>query len=161
MEDINSATKNYKKFLIDAVKSMRIADHMTYVTYPLVNEKRLFIKILEEIYKTVLNGIKTIINYEEIPKITDSLLSDSDYITYFFSKDYQKKYNLTNLQMKGLREIIGINEKHKKSSVEFVKKDKMVIMTDNLKVEALNIRLIKEHLLLIKEFLMRISLKIR
>jgi len=161
MEDINSTAKNYKKFLIDAVKSMRIADHMTYVTYPLMNEKRLFIKILEEIYKTVINGIKTIINYEETSEIADSLTADSDYINYFFAKNYQKKYNFTNLQIKGIKEIIGINEKHKKSSVEFVKKDKIVIMSDNLKVEALNIRLIKEHLLLIKEFLMKISLKIR
>ena len=42
--------EKYKENLIEASKRLRIADHMTYVTFPLVNEHRLLLKIFDEIY---------------------------------------------------------------------------------------------------------------
>ena len=52
------------EYLEDAIKSLQIADHMTYVTYPLIKDEKLLLKILKEINKCVVNCIKVIV-FEE------------------------------------------------------------------------------------------------
>ena len=55
---------NFHKNFEDAIRHLQIADHMAYVTFPLVNEKRLMIKIFDETYKSVVNSINAILKYE-------------------------------------------------------------------------------------------------
>ena len=44
--------------------------------------------------------------------------------------------------------------------MEFVKKNKIIILSDNLQTQTLDIYKIKEFLLVAKEFLMKINLRI-
>ena len=53
-----------KRYLKEAARHLQIADHMTYVTFPIVNEKKLIIKIFEEIFKSIQNSINSAIYYE-------------------------------------------------------------------------------------------------
>ena len=55
---------NFHKNFDDAVRHLQIADHMAYVTFPLINEKRLMIKIFDETYKSVINSMNAILKYE-------------------------------------------------------------------------------------------------
>ena len=72
-----------------------------------------------------------------------------------FIEKCAKNYALNNEQIKKIKEILEINKRHKQSSMEFVKKDKIVILSDSLKTEILNIQIIKQYLLLAKELLMK------
>jgi hypothetical protein len=65
-----------------------------------------------------------------------------------------KNYGLTNKQIKEIREILELNKQHNQSAMEFVKKDKIIILSDNLGTRTIDIQKIKEYLLLAKELLM-------
>lgn len=151
--------EKFKENLNIAIRSLQIADHMTYVTFPLVNEKRLLLKIFDEIYKSIISCINTILNYEYLYKRINLYQNNDDNLNTFINK-CSKNYNLTNEQLKKIKEIIELNKKHKQSAMEFVKKDKIVILSDSLKTKTLDIFLIKEYLLIAKELLMKINLKI-
>jgi hypothetical protein len=142
----------------EAVRCLKIADHMTYVTLPLVNEKRLLIKIFDEIYKSILNCINAVLNYEFLYKRIKLYKSVEDNFSTFTEK-CAKNYSLDNLQIKKIKKIFEINKQHKQSAMEFVKKDKVVILNDNLKTQILNLEIIKDYLLLAKEFVMKINTK--
>ena len=71
--------------------------------------------------------------------------------------DVGKNYGLLNEQIKKIKEIIDLNKKHNESAMEFVRKDKVVIMSDSLGTRVLDIRLIKEYLLLAKELMLKVS----
>jgi len=47
-----------------ATKSLQTADHLTYVTFPLLKEQRLLLKVLEELQEAVVNTINAILQYE-------------------------------------------------------------------------------------------------
>ena len=151
--------EKFQENLKEAIRSLRIADHMTYVTFPIVNEQRLLLKIFDEIYKSIINSINAILNYEYLFKRIQIYTNNLDNLNTFANK-CSKEYNLNNEQVKKILEIIALNKKHKKSAMEFVKKDKIIILSDNLKTQTLDIRKIKEYLLSAKELLMKTNQRI-
>ncbi len=151
--------QQFQDNLNKAIRKLQIADHMTYVTYPLINDKRLLLKIFEQIHESIINLMISIVDYETISKDLKILKTDEDKLKRFF-EIYSRTY-LTADQIIRIKEIMQVNLKHKQSAVEFVRKDKIVIMLDDLKTHILDIKTIKHYLLIAKEFLMRVNLRIK
>jgi len=151
--------EEFEKNLKEAVKHLQIADHMTYVTLPLINENRLLLKIFDEIYSSIINCVNSILNYEYLYKRIQLYSNHSDNLDTFVK--IAKDYDLSNEQIKKIKEIISLNKKHKQSAMEFVKKDKVVIMSDGLNTQIIDIRIIKQYLLLAKELLMKVSVRVK
>ena len=152
--------EKFQENLQEAIRSLQIADHMTYVTFPLVNEQRLLLKIFDEIYKSIINSINAILNYEYMYKRIQLYVNNGENIRTFANK-CARNYNLNNEQTKKILEILELNKKHRQSAMEFVKKDKIVILSDSLKTQTLDIHKIKEYLFLAKELLMQANSKIK
>ncbi|MEN9626461.1 MAG: hypothetical protein RL557_789 [archaeon] len=138
----------------DAARNIQIADHMIYVTLPIVNEKRLLLKIFEEIYKAIINSIHSMLSYEEaLGRVKVEGLAES--INQFFT--LARKNGLSHEQLKTIREILELRQWHVASASEFVRREKVVIMSDSLSVKAIDLKRIKEFLLVAKELLLTVS----
>ena len=148
--------EKFEENLKQAIRSLQIADHMTYVTFPLVKEQRLILKIFDEIYKSIIGCINAILNYEYLYKRISLYRDNNDNMQTFMNK-CAKNYTLNNEQIKKIKEILELNKRHKQSAMEFVKKDKIVILSDSLKTQVLNIQIIKQYLLIAKELLMKVN----
>ena len=151
--------EEYEKNLKEAIRHLQIADHITYVTFPLVNEYRLLLKIFDETYLSMIGCINSILNYEYLYKRIKIYENKKDNLDTFMR--IAKNYNLSNEQIKKIIDMIELNKRHKQSAMEFVKKEKVVIMSENLNTQYLDIRLVKEYLLLAKELLMKVSNRIK
>jgi hypothetical protein len=136
--------EEFKITFQQAVKSLQIADHMTYVTFPLVQDKRLLLKIFDEVCKSITNCLRTIIYYEN--PITKPGIQTIH--------KYAQKYTLSNQQIKQVFQILELNKKHKQSAMEFVRDNRIIILSDNLKTQSLDLQIIKQYLLLAKELFM-------
>ncbi|MFH1308327.1 MAG: hypothetical protein ABIH72_05735 [archaeon] len=143
-----------------ASKHLQTADHMTYITYPLIKEKRLLLKILSELHISVINIVNSILQYEYYYKRIQ-IYSDARSNFEEFKDKCAPRYNITVEQVKKILEIIKIAERHKNSPFEFIKDDKIVIMTDNMQTETLTLEKTKGFLLEVKDMLRKASTKIR
>jgi len=152
--------EKFQENLAQAIKNLQIADHMAYVTYPLVNDRRLLLKIFDEIYKSIIGCINTILNYEYLYKRIRLYKENNSNMQTFMNK-CAKNYELTNEQIKKIKEILELNKQHKQSAMEFIKKDKIVILSDNLGTQTIDIQKIKAYLLLAKELLMKTNNKVK
>jgi len=152
--------EKFQENLKEALRALQIADHMTYITFPLVKEQRLILKIFDEIYKSIIGCINAILNYEYLYKRIKLYRDNNDNMQTFIDK-CAKNYTLNNEQIKKIKEILELNKKHKQSAMEFVKKDKVVILSDSLKTQVLTIQIIKQYLLLAKELLMKVNEKMK
>ena len=137
-------------YLNESLKHLQIAEHLTEVIFPLVNEKKLLLKILEQINKSVINSInaanKKIIFRKEInPENKKKIIKQLE------------KLNLKKEQIRKILEIMEINQKHKKSAMEFERNNKAVIMMNDLNTITLNIESIKEYLAIAKTFYIKVS----
>ena len=141
--------------LKEAARHLQIADHMTYVTYPLVNEHRLLLKIFDEIYGSVIGCVNAVLNYEALYKRIRLYSGVRDNFDTFVR--IGKNYDLSNEQIKRIMEIIDLNKKHKQSAMEFVRQDKVVIMSDGLGTKVIDLIIIKQYLLLAKELMVKVK----
>jgi hypothetical protein len=153
-------TEKYQENLGEAIKNLQIADHMTYITLPLVNDNRLLLKIFDNIYKSIIGCINAILNYEYLYKRIKIYKNTEDNLQTFTHK-CAKNYNLTNEQIRKIQQIIILNKQHKQSAMEFVKQNKIVILSDSLGTQTIDVQKIKEFLLLAKELLMHTKNKIK
>jgi hypothetical protein len=151
--------KKFHEYLLDSKRNLQIADHMTYVTFPLINENRLLLKILDEIYKGILNATTAAITYECL-KIKIKISEDSTQNIENFLKEFSTEYSLNSDELRKIIEIIEFHKKHKLSPMEFVKKEKVVIMSKDSRIDTLNIEKTKEYLSVSKSLYKKIEKKL-
>jgi predicted nucleic acid-binding protein len=152
--------QKYEVYYNESVRSLQIADHMTYVTYPLFNEKKLFLKIFDEIYKSIIYSVNAILcNNTSSNKISKLYPNNNENLLEFL--EIHASSLLNKKQINKIKEIIEVYKKHKQSSMEFVKGSNVVIMSDNLNIYTLDIQKIKEYLLVSKELLKLVHKKVK
>ena len=151
--------EKYAESLAQAQKALQIADHMTYITFPLVKEKRLLLKVLTELGSSILSAINSILQFEYTWKRIQ-LYSDAraNFETF---KRVSQRYSISPEQLKILTEILSLSERHKKSPFEFVKNDKIVIMSEGLAPSYLTLEKIKLYLLETKNLVRKAEIKIK
>lgn len=148
----------YEEELKEAVRHLQIADHMTYVTFPLISEYRLLLKIFDEIYLSIVGCAKAALEYEALYKRISLYPGFEDNLDLFFN--LARIYELNHEQVRTIKEIIELHKRHKKSAMEFVKQDRVVIMGDNLGTKVIDILTIKRYLLLAKELMVRVRKRV-
>ena len=145
----------WQENLEKANKHFKIADHMLYVTFSLLKENRLMIKILGELCKCAKDLIRAILQYEyslrrislyKDPKLNLKTFRDKIALRYMGSEDLVVFFR-----------ILDIEKKHEISHLEFVKNEKFVIMLDD-KYETLSVERLKEFIIVLKKVLFRVNM---
>ena len=144
--------EKFLEYLRTAEEKIQTADHMIYITFPLIKDKRLLLKILSEINIIVLNIMNSILQYEYIYKRIN-LTRDAKENLRIFVQECAPRYNITEQELKLILEILDLAKKHKESPFEFVKEEKVVILSENLKPSAITLEKTKEFLLVVKSML--------
>ena len=152
--------EKFTENLDKAAKNLQTADHMLYMTYPLIKEKRLLLKILSETYLVVLNIVNAILQYEYFYKRIN-LYKDSRENFSVFKNKCAPRYGVTEDQVQKILKIFNLAEKHKKSPFEFVRNNKVVIMTNAFKTDTITVEDMKEYIFLSKDLLRKAETRIR
>ena len=144
-----------EKFLeniLEAEKNLRTIDHIIYVTFPLIKDKRLLLKVIQEIKDVVTNCITSILQYEYLYKRI-SLYRDSRENLKTFTEKCAQRYNIGKDEIRLILELFKFVENHKKSPFEFVKDEKIVILSENSKPTTMTLEKTKEFLITAKDIL--------
>lgn len=135
---------DFYELLDSAYKKLLAAEHIYSVILPVVNDKRLLIKILEQLHLSLLNSINALLRYEYAKNGTalykDPKLNFRTFLTCC------SKYGITQNEVDRISEIFILQERHKKSPMEFVKNEKFVILSDDLATDTLSIEQIRGYL---------------
>jgi len=147
--------EKYEESLSRAVKSLETADHMVYVTFPLIKEQKLLLRILVEIYDCLLGLINAMLQYEYYYKRIEVFKEPKDNFQTF--REISPGYGITEYQIEKIIEILKLAERHKKSPFEFVKNENIIIMSEGMKTDVLNLEKIKFYLLESKDILRKVN----
>lgn len=144
-----------EKFLENLEKAknlIRTADHLIYMTFPLVRDKKLLLKIISEIRNGIANCINSILQYEYLYKRI-SLYQEPKTNFKTFKEKCATKYGIMPEEIILILELFEIVEEHEKSPMEFVKDEKVVILSENMKQKTLTVEKTKEFLAMAKNIL--------
>lgn len=148
--------ENFIEALNSAEQRIKTADHIIYITYPLIKEKRLLKKIIEELYESANSIVNMILSYEKFYKRIDH--NEAPLTT--FKEKCASRFNISPQELQTILELFSLAEKYRDSSIEFVRKDKLVIMNDNLRTESIGLDALKRYLSVIKILLQKTKVKI-
>ncbi len=137
--------EKFLEHLEESGKKISTADHLLYVTFPLVKEKRLLLKILEEINQGVISCLNSILQYEYLFKKI-KLYSEPKQNFEVFKQKCAPRFSITQNEIKSIVELFEIVKAHKKSPFEFVRDEKIVILSDDMKQKIINLEKAKEFL---------------
>lgn len=146
------------ELLDKAERSLRTADHMVYITYPLIKENKLLKKILEDLCESANLTVQAILNYESAYKRVS--LQDTKTNLMLFKEHCAARFNIEPSELQILFELFSLAEKYKASSMDFIRKDKLVIMSDSLRTESVGLEQLKKYLNLIKVLILKARTKI-
>jgi len=138
-------------------KKIQIADHILTQTYPLINDPKLLLAGLENIFLALTNSIGSLLYYERLFKKIPPFQNNFSSKFNMFRAKCVPKYNFTNEQVDLIQDTKDIILQHKKSPVEFTRKDRFVICSDNYSMKTISIDKIKDYLSKAKLFIQEIN----
>jgi len=136
--------KQLADYYIEAEKSCRAADHMIWITYPVVKDKSILLKALENLHNSATKIITLILKYEYLHKRIQ-LYRDTEKNLETFFKKCSNIHSLSSQDINNIRSIIRISRKCKESTFEFSKAEKAVIMEENGEITELSLSELKEY----------------
>jgi len=148
---------DYRDLVRGAIRSIKRADHLTYMTLPLVKDNRLILSIMENIQISFLQGMDALLEYERLYKRIMPLPQNFESRYAIFRDKLINKYDITSQEaelIKTLRETI---KAHKNSPIEFSRPDKFVICNEDYRVRTISVQEIKQYILTAKGFLRKVE----
>jgi len=144
--------EKFAERLTESERIIKTADHMIYMAFPMIKDKRILLKSISEMKRAIANCITIILQYEYIHKRI-SLYRDPKANFKVFVEKCAARYGITPEEIKTIIELFDLVEKHKKSAMEFIKDDKIIILSDRMKSETLTLERTKNFLKISKSIL--------
>ncbi len=152
--------EKFVEYLSKASQLLHRADHMLYMTYPLVKDKRLLLKIIEDLGEAMVSMINSVLQYDYLYKRIE-LYKNARENFETFRQNCAPRYGITSEEVNKITELLKIMQRHRESPMEFMKKDHLVIMSNNsARTEVITVDKIKEFLLVAKDVLGKVERKI-
>jgi hypothetical protein len=147
MEMAEGALNNLDNELFKkAEQSLKAADHLAYIIYPLLKDEKLLKKIFDEISSCTINLINSVLFHEYKKGVR---LSQDKRQNLEIFKRVSLKF-LTVNELESLANIFDLVDQHNKSSFDFIRKDKFIIMINGSKTEAISLEKIKSYINVLK-----------
>ncbi len=130
----------------DAKKNIKLADHMITVTYPLIKDSKLLLAVMENLFLAYTNAMSSILHYDRLFKRIPAFPDTFEGKFRMFRNKCMLKHNLSKNFANEIQDIREIMEEHRKSPVEFSRKDRFVICSDNYNMKSLSPEDIRRHI---------------
>ena len=142
-----------------ALKNLKIADHMVTVTYPLLKDNRLLLAATENLFLSVSNAMNAILYYDRLFKRVPPFADTFEVKFNLFKRKSSQRYHLKPTHAQLIKEVRDILVHHRKSPVEFSRKDAFVICSSDYRIRTISQKDLKEYLGKAKVFI-QLMLKI-
>jgi len=134
-----------------ALEKLKVADHLISTTYSLVKEPKLLVSVIENIFQSLDLTMTALLDYEK------NFKSIPDYSTFdskmeIFRRKIATKYAISNDMIAFIIDLKKTLDEHKKSTVEFTKKETFVISDNNYNLTTLKVEDVKKTLLNAKHY---------
>jgi len=145
--------EEFQRAKLKAHEKFKIADHMLTQTYPLVKDPKLLVAVIENLFLAITNGMAALLGYERTFKHIPPFVGNFENKFSIFKDKCVPKYKLNKEYINLVTDIKEAVLAHRKSPIEFARKDNFVICSDNYKLKTITIEQIKRYIDLTKNFL--------
>lgn len=145
-------------FLRDkAVEKINVADHMLFMTYPVVKDPKLLLAVVENVFASLDYGVGAILHHQrrnhKIPNFQETFSSRFA----LFQRSAVPMLSLSPNYVKLISDVRTLLSAHRKSPITFVKKDKFIICSPKYEIRSLDVGLVKKYIFETKIFVSQMN----
>lgn len=123
-------------------------------TYPLVKDPKLLLGVLQNIIDAVDNGVHALL-------LQESLIGASfEERMMLFKRNLVRKHRIPDAFLRFIGELQEINKEHKRSPIEFARKERFVICDESYRLRTLNAEQLRRHIEKAKAFVGMVEEKV-
>ncbi|MBI2109551.1 hypothetical protein HYT58_00055 [Candidatus Woesearchaeota archaeon] len=146
-----------KSLLYDANKSFEAADHLTYVTYPLIKDSKLLSTIADNLYNSLSKLIEAVLYYERMYKRIPPYGNSFAERFHLFRSKCAPRYSIPREGLTVLQSLQEYMETKKKAALEFNRRDRFIIATREYRMSALTLDKLKNYIFQSKRFIAQVN----
>ena len=141
----------------DATKAFQTADHLVDVTFPLLNDQKLFATIAEKLKEALDKGMRAVLEYDYLYKRIQFVPSDFQTRLTLFRQYAPKKYGFEEKALITMQDVEEIVTRRRESPTEFIRRDRLVIASSDYRLKTINLDKIKEMVQNTKTFIRKVN----
>ena len=149
--------EKYKKLRDAANKKLKLADHILTMTYPMVNDPKVVLSAIENLFLAFTYAMSSLLYYERlfkrVPPFSDNFKNKFE----LFKDKCSKRYNIDDEIIRIMQDIKEIIVAHKKSPIEFQRKESLIICNGDYRIRTISANMIKVYVEKAKLFIKSIS----
>jgi len=131
--------------LIEAERLIKTSDHLIYMSFPVIKDKKILTRAIINIYEATQKIISSILQREYLLEKIN--LTDNHNLNFkIFVEKCAPFYNINQEEIKSIQELFEIIKEHKKSPMEFFKNEQLVILSNNLETLTISLEKAKKFL---------------
>lgn len=144
-------------YVTEANKAFRVADHLAYVTYPVVHDSKLMATILDQLHLALQHGMAALLYYDTLYKRLSTFPREFEAQFPLFQGVTCKRYNIGQDTCVLIQEVDDLVRHRRESPVEFSRRDKYVIASNTYRLRTLSIEKIKHYVMQTKKFIEKVN----
>lgn len=133
--------------LTSSKRRIQVADHFLTQTYPLVQDPKLLVNILDGVLRAVEEIVDALLQYERaaerIPAYHEGNFAAKLSI---IRGDVAKRYSFGHIDIAMISEMQELLHSHRESAMEFSRHGKYVMANNDLEIQTLSVEKIKTYL---------------
>lgn len=149
--------ERFLELLQDSNQKLRSADYILTQTYPVVEDPRLLLSIIQKVFSALEDSMTSLLYieryYKRIPPFEDTFRAKFDIFRYKLVNDY----NINREYLLLIKDIEEILRAQKNSPMTFSRKGKFVICTDNYRTREITFQGVKRYIEKSKDFFRTIN----
>ena len=142
----------------EAQKALKIADHLTYVTFPLIGDEKIMTMITDNLNLSLMKALESVLNYDRYYKRISSVPESFENKFDIFKNDVAKRYNINHEVVFMIKELKDLDDARKKQGNSLLKKENYIFFTEQYKMRTLNLKKIKEYINITKVFINKVNI---
>lgn len=149
--------ERFKELIQKANRAIKTADHLTYMTFPLVNDTRLLITIVENLHSAAVDSMDALLYYDWLFKRISQMPEDFRSRLEIFRRYSVMRYNLPRESALLIQDINELVDHRRKSPMEFVRRDKLILCTNDYRMKTVNFAKVKSYNNQVKELVKKVN----
>ncbi len=151
----------YQNRFKKAADYFKTADHLVYVTLPVIKDVKLIITILDNIHLCLVSSMDAVLEYERHYRRILPLANNFDLRLDVFRKRVIGTRGFLKEEADFIAEIKELVDERKNASMEFTRSGKFIICSENYRMKTISIEEIKKYLSSTKNFLLKVERAIK
>lgn len=134
----------YSNLLEESFNSIKTADHMLQVTYPLLQDAHLVMSVIEKMYGALTDAITALLKYEYTYKRLSYFPERIEERIVVFKEHAMSLYGFDRNILIMLKELKELSEFGKRSPLNVIKKNLFVVCSAGYSTKTIDVRKIKD-----------------